>query len=84
MSDDKTEISGNDDPTVEIEVPTAPTTNMMIETLLLEVRQFRAETSKRFDGIEQKINILNERILDLDAKQRQQELRLLDLERKAS
>jgi hypothetical protein len=49
-----------------------------------EVSEFREETAKNFELVDSKFNIINDHILNVQAKQRLTEKRVEDLERKAS
>jgi hypothetical protein len=55
-----------------------------LETLSTEVSEFREETAKNFELVDSKFNIINDHILNVQAKQRLTEKRVEDLERKAS
>ena len=46
MTENKIEVSGNDDPTIEIEAQKAPTTQPMLKEILEEMRAFRAEANQ--------------------------------------
>jgi archaellum component FlaC len=91
MSEDKTEISGNEEPTEGLETSKAPTTNMMIETLLLEVRAGFAKVNSRLDAIDNRLNVSEKRFnavsiesMDMKARIIDHENRIDELERKAS
>jgi hypothetical protein len=52
MSEDKTEISGNNEPTEELEAQKAPTTTIMLEVILARMNEGFAEINQRFDAVE--------------------------------
>jgi hypothetical protein len=55
-----------------------------LETLSTEVSEFREETARNFALVDSKFNVINDSILNIQAKHRLTEKRVEDLERKAS
>jgi hypothetical protein len=98
MSEDKTEIPGNLDPTDELEAPKAATTNPMLEAILAKVNSigenlssFRSEVNVRFDTlekrmytIERKFDVFSIELTSVKAGVLDTQNRLDELERKAS
>lgn len=87
MSDDKTEVSGNTDPAEESEVPKVPTTNMMLETLLLKVNEGFGAIDARFDKVDARLDKIEARldtvekdIKEIKRNQRVFNNQLLDIE----
>jgi chromosome segregation ATPase len=68
MSEDKTEFPSNEDQTEEPEAPKTPTTNMMIETLVLEVREGFAEVRGSFAEVRESISQLNSKVATLTSE----------------
>jgi hypothetical protein len=56
MSEDKTEISGNNEPTEELEAQKAPTTTIMLEVILARMNEGFAEINQRFDAVEKRFD----------------------------
>ena len=109
MSEDKLEISGNEESTEVLETSKAPTTQPMLKEILEEMRAFRSEANQRFIALEErltavetvlevfraetiedfrllndKLSVLTDQLLEVQAKQKASERRVSDLERKAS
>ena len=84
MSEDKTKILGDEEPTEELETEKAPTTNMMVETLFLEVREGFARVEKAIHSLERRFDVYTQDLIKMRGDVLNHENRLEDLERKAS
>jgi hypothetical protein len=98
MSEDKTEVLGNEEPTEELEAQKAPTTNSMLEAILARMNEGFAEINQRFDGIENELreqqkairslerrfDVYTQDLLKMRGDVLNHESRIEDLERKAS
>jgi archaellum component FlaC len=56
MSEDKTPVLGNEEPTEELEAQKAPTTNPMLEAILARMNEGFAEINQRFDGVDKRLD----------------------------
>jgi archaellum component FlaC len=82
MSEDQTNISGNDEPTEELEAQKAATTNPMLEVILAkinaigeelgsfrgELSSFRSEVNTRFDALEKRMDTIEKRMYTIERK----------------
>jgi archaellum component FlaC len=75
MSEDQTNISGNDEPTEELEAQKAATTNPMLEVILAKVNaigeelsSFRSEVNTRFDALEKRMDTIEKRMYTIERK----------------
>jgi hypothetical protein len=65
MSEDKTEISGNEEPTEDLLTQKAATTNPRLEAILARMNEGFAELNTKFNTLETKVN---EGFAELNAK----------------
>lgn len=68
MSEDETKISGNDEPTEELEAQKASTTNPMLEAILARMNEGFAELNRRFDGVESELREQRKSIHSLERR----------------
>jgi septal ring factor EnvC (AmiA/AmiB activator) len=79
MSEDKTKISDNEEPTEGL--PKTPTTNMMLETLLLKVNEGFAKIDLRFEQIDSRFDKVDSRLDKVDSRLDKIEARLDTVEK---
>ena len=98
MSEDKTRILGDEEPTQEQEDKKAATTNPMLEAILAKLNSLAervdegfARVDSRFDAIEKRMGTIERKFsvlaiesIDIKAIALDHETRLVELERKAS
>jgi archaellum component FlaC len=82
MSEDKTEVLGNEEPTEELEAQKAPTTNPMLEAILARMNEGFAEINQRFDGIDKRFDGVDKRFDGVENELREQRKAIHSLERR--
>jgi septation ring formation regulator EzrA len=77
MSEDKTEIPGNEEPTEGLEPSKAPTTNPMLEAILAKVNAigedlsgFRSDVNARFSKVDSRLDTIEKDIKEIKRNQR--------------
>jgi septation ring formation regulator EzrA len=77
MSEDKTEISGNEESTEGLETQKAPTTNPMLEAILAKVNAigedlsgFRNDVNARFSKVDSRLDTIEKDIKEIKRNQR--------------
>ena len=84
MSEDKTEIVGNTEPTEELENQKVPTTQIMLEAILARMNQGFAEIHTELRRMNKRLDVMTIEMQRQDVEQRLTIDRVESLERKAS